>query len=61
MSSKLFAPKMHAVRLPSMVGRRNGQVINPPRIPEIGGMTQYNTDQKEPDFKLAKPGSTKKG
>jgi hypothetical protein len=61
MASKLFAPKSHPVRLPSMTGRRNGQVINPPRLPEIGGMTERNTDQKEPELMLSKPGNTKAG
>ena len=61
MGTKLFAPRQHAVRLPSMTGRKNGQLINPPRLPEIGGMTERNADQKESDLALKKPGGPKRG
>ncbi len=59
MAKQLFAPKAYPVRVPSMTGRRNGQTINPPRLPEIGGMTERNADQREPDLTLRKPGGTK--
>ena len=59
MSTKLFAPRAYAVRLPSMSGRRNGQTINPPRMPEIGGMTTKNAQMKEGELALKKPGGTK--
>jgi hypothetical protein len=55
---KKFAPKSYPVREPLMTGRRNGRVINPPRLPEIGGMTLHNADQREPELKIRKPGGT---
>lgn len=58
---RLFAPRSHPVRTPDMAGRRNGQTINPPRFPEIGGMTKGNADQREPELHLSKPGDTKAG
>ena len=59
MSKKLFAPREYAIRTPSMSGRRNGATINPPRQPEIGGMTARNADSREPELKLKKPGGTR--
>jgi hypothetical protein len=41
------------------VGRRHGQVINPPRMPEIGGMTKSNADKRESELSIKKPGGTK--
>jgi hypothetical protein len=57
--TKLFAPKSYPIRTPSMTGRRNGVTINPPRLPEIGGMTTKNADSREPELTLRKPGGTK--
>jgi hypothetical protein len=59
MASRLFAPKSYAIRDASMTGRRNGATINPPRLPEIGGMTKNNADSREPDLKIKKPGGTR--
>ena len=59
MASKLFAPKSYPIREPLMTGRRNGDTINPPRLPEIGGMTTRNADQRESELMLRKPGGTK--
>ena len=59
MATKLFAPKSYPIRTAKDHGRRHGQVINPPRLPEIGGMTPYNADQREPELALKKPGGTK--
>ena len=58
MAKKLFAPKSYPIREPMMTGRRNGKVINPPRLPEIGGMTTTNADKREPELGLKKPGGT---
>lgn len=58
MASRLFAPKSYPIREPLMTGRRNGQVINPPRLAEMGGLKTTNADQREPDLKLKKPGGT---
>ena len=59
--NQLFAPKMHAVRKTLDLGRRHGQIINPPRMSELGGMTTKNADQRESELALRKPGSEKKG
>ena len=59
MATKLFAPKSYAIRTVKDHGRRHGQVINPPRLPEIGGMTPNNADQREAELSLKKPGGTK--
>ena len=59
MASRMFAPKFTAVRQPTDNARRNGAIINPPRMPEIGGMTKKNTDVREPDLALRKPGGTR--
>ena len=59
MSKKLFAPKAYPIRDSFMLGSRNGATINPPRLPEIGGMTTRNADQREAELKLKKPGGTK--
>lgn len=56
---KTFAPRNYPVRHPLDVGRRHGQIINPPRMAELGGMTKNNADQREPELKIKKPGGTK--
>ena len=59
MAKQLFSPKAYPVRTPGMTGRRNGATINPPRMSEIGGMTENNADKREPELMLRKPGGTK--
>jgi hypothetical protein len=59
MPTKLFSPKSHPIRDAFMLGRRNGSVINPPRLAEIGGMNTKNGDQREPELSIKKPGGTK--
>lgn len=59
MATKLFAPRSYPIRTAFDLGRRHGQVINPPRLAEIGGMTTTNGDKAEPELKLKKPGGTK--
>lgn len=59
MSSRMFAPKFTSVRMPTDNSRRNGAIINPPRLPEIGGMTKNNAEKREPDLTLRKPGGTR--
>ena len=59
MAKQLFAPKSYPIREPLMTGRRNGATINPPRLPEIGGLTTKNADQREPELTLKKPGGTR--
>ena len=59
MAKQLFAPKSYPIREPLMTGRRNGRTINPPRQPEIGGMTTKNADQREAEMTIKKPGGTK--
>ena len=59
MAKQLFAPKSYPIRTPEMLGRRNGATINPPRMPEIGGMTTRNNDSRESELTLRKPGGTK--
>lgn len=56
MTKNLFSPKSYPIRDAFMTGRRNGRTINPPRVPEIGGMTTKNADQREPELTLRKPG-----
>lgn len=56
---KTFAPRSYPVRHPLDVGRRHGQIINPPRLPEIGGMTKSNADKRESELTIKKPGGTK--
>lgn len=55
----LFAPRSFPVRMPTDNARRHGATINPPRLPEIGGMNTRNADQKEAELKLKKPGGTR--
>ena len=59
MSSKLFAPRSYAIRMPTDNERRHGAIINPPRLPEIGGMKKGNADKREPELNLKKPGGTR--
>jgi len=56
----LFKPKMYPVRQPTDNKRRNGQVLNPPRLPEIGGMTLQNADDNEGSLRLQKIGDAGK-
>jgi hypothetical protein len=58
MASRLFAPKSYPIREPLMTGRRNGKVINPPRLAEMGGLKTTNADQLEAELTLKKPGGT---
>jgi hypothetical protein len=59
MVTKLFAPKSYPIRMPTDTAKRNGSILNPPRLPEIGGATKNNMDKAEPTLKLRKPGGTK--
>lgn len=56
---KTFTPRNYPVRHPLEVGRRHGNIINPPRLPELGGMTKNNADQRDQELSLKKPGGTK--
>ena len=56
---KTFAPRSYAVRMPTDNSRRNGAIINPPRMPEIGGMTKSNADSRESELTIRKPGGSK--
>jgi hypothetical protein len=58
-NTRLFAPKSYAIRQPTDNARRNGAVLNPPRLPEIGGMTKSNGDQRESSMTIRKPGGTR--
>lgn len=58
-AKEMFAPRSYAVRQPTDNARRNGAILNPPRLPEIGGMTKHNADQREDSLKLKKPGGTR--
>ena len=58
-SGRIFAPKSYPVRKPSDTGRMHGSMINPPRFPEIGGMTKNNADKREPELSIQKPRDTK--
>lgn len=57
----VFKPKSYAIRNPLDKGRKHGQVVNPPRMNQLGGLDQI----KEPhghyknDITLSKPGGTK--
>jgi hypothetical protein len=57
--NKLFAPRKFPVRMPTDNSMRNGAVLNPPRLPQIGGMTKSNADQKEGTLTIKKPGGTR--
>ena len=56
---KTFAPRSYAVRMPTDNNRRNGAIINPPRMSEIGGMTKGNADVRESELTIRKPGGSK--
>lgn len=58
-NSRIFAPRSYPIRQPTDNSRRNGATINPPRLPEIGGMTKRNAEQREPELTLRKPGGTR--
>jgi hypothetical protein len=57
----VFKPKSFAIRDPLDRKRNHGQIVNPPRMNQLGGMDQL----KEPhghyknDMSLSKPGSGK--
>lgn len=57
--NSLFKPRKYPVRMPTDNKRRNGAIMNPPRLPEIGGMTKTNADSREPELAIKKPGGTK--
>lgn len=59
MATRLFAPKSYAIRTASDLSRRNGQVLNPPRLAEIGGLKTTNADKREPELTIKKPGGTR--
>jgi hypothetical protein len=59
MANQLFKPRSYAIRDAMMTGRRNGQTLNPPRLPEIGGMNTRNANQRESELTLSKPRDTK--
>ena len=54
-----FAPRNYPVRHALDLGRKHGSVVNPPRLPEMGGMTTRNADKKEGELSIRKPGGTK--
>ena len=59
MATSTFKPKSFPVRQPTDTNKRMGSILNPPRLPEIGGATKSNMDQREPSLKLRKPGGTR--
>jgi hypothetical protein len=56
---QMFRPKQFGVRMPTDNARRHGATLNPPRLPEIGGMTTKNADQREASLTIKKPGGTR--
>jgi hypothetical protein len=58
-AKEMFAPRSYAIRQPTDNNRRNGAILNPPRLPEIGGATKNNMDKREDSLKLKKPGGTR--
>ena len=56
---KTFAPRSYPIRMATDNNRRMGSIMNPPRMPEVGGMTKGNADQREPELTIRKPGGTK--
>lgn len=59
MTIKTFAPRSYNIRHATDVERRNGAIINPPRLAEIGGMKKSNADKREAELSLKKPGGTR--
>ena len=55
----MFKPKNYPIRKATDNSKRNGQILNPPRLPEIGGMTKSNGDRREDTLSLRKPGGEK--
>lgn len=58
-AKELFKPKEYTIRTATNTGRRNGATINPPRLPEIGGMSTRNADKREGELTIKKPGGTR--
>lgn len=49
-------PKSYHVRRPTDTGKSNGQINNPPRMPEMGGATGLNKGFKRDAYRIVKPG-----
>lgn len=59
MTIKLFAPRAYPIRQPTDNNRRHGAIMNPPRFPELGGMTSSNADKRDVELTLKKPGGAR--
>jgi len=58
--NSLFKPRAFPARKPTDVKKRNGRVLNPPRMAEIGGMDKLHEKYGKTvnQLKLTKPGGT---
>lgn len=49
-------PKHYHVRRPTDMNQKNGQVVNPPNFPEMGGFTgPGKVNMHKGNFKIIKP------
>lgn len=54
--SDLFYPKSGSLRGPTENSKNHGQVVNPPRMAEFGGMSSTKKGPKKNDKSIKKPG-----
>lgn len=58
MSESPFKPRRAPMRTPTSNEKVNGRIHNPPRYPEIGGLTGPGKAFKNNVMKVRKPGDT---
>lgn len=55
MTQKFLQPSAGGLRRPTDAGKMNGQVINPPRYAEMGGLTGPTKTAAENPLTISKP------
>jgi hypothetical protein len=56
MSTKYLAPSSGGIRKPTDAGKENGQILNPPRYAEHGGLTGPSKIAQSNPLRISKPG-----
>lgn len=57
MPSKFLEPSSGGLRKPTDAQKENGQIVNPPRFAEMGGLDKPSRVAQKNPFGIRKPGS----
>lgn len=59
--NQLFRPKAYPARKPTETSKQHGNILNPPRMSELGGLDKLHEkySKKSNTLNLRKPGGTR--